>query len=369
MRNKLLLLFLLAMSYNNATSQSCYRAINLKYYSLENHPTYNWVDAYTITGCANTLVELKAVGNMYCNLKEGVSVYWYNTTPNSNGSNYFSYSPEIAVALKVQTIYMRTLPTSSTGQQYVNFTVSGIANNIKPAISGTTDLCNTVTSSTYTGATDWSLTPSNAGTITTNTNTCTITWTKNYVGTVQLKGRTNATSTYCGYSPWSDDLNITLNPLPSAPTITQNGNSLQSSSTSGNQWYNQTGIINGAINQNFTPTENGNYYVILTASGCSSTSSNTINYGSLSIQNFENNAITIYPNPTNDKITIDLGNLVDVTGYQIKIYNQLGQIVFSGVMNTQQYSVSLNSLTTGVHLVKIYDASNHEIKTKKIILQ
>lgn len=367
MRNKLLLLFLLAISYN-VNSQSCNYAININDGQPADHPTYNWVNSTLITGCYNTTVKLIATGNMYCS-STNTPVYWYDVVPNASGSNFFSYTSEIAVPLRGQTIYMRKLQTSSSSQQSVQLSSSGNPANFKPIISGTTDLCNNITSSTYTGATNWNLTPSNAGTITTNANTCTITWASNYVGTVQLKGRTNATSTYCGYSPWSDDLNITLNPLPTTPVITQNGNSLQSSSTSGNQWYNQTGIINGAINQNFTPTENGNYYVILTASGCSSTSSNTINYGSLSIQNFENNAMTIYPNPTNDKITIDLGNLVDVTGYQIKIYNQLGQIVFSGVMNTQQYSVSLNSLTAGVHLVKIYDASNHEIKTKKIILQ
>jgi hypothetical protein len=83
-----------------------------------------------------------------------------------------------------------------------------------------------------------------------------------------------------------------------------------------------------------------------------------------------NNTITIYPNPANDHITIDCGNLANVAGYQIKIVNTLGQEAFSGAMNTQQYVVPLNTWTgTGVYFVKIYDANNNLLNTKKIILQ
>ena len=83
-----------------------------------------------------------------------------------------------------------------------------------------------------------------------------------------------------------------------------------------------------------------------------------------------NSTVTIYPNPAKDHITIDCGNLANVTGYKLKIFNVLGQEVFSGAMNTQQYSVPLNTLTgNGLYLVKIYDASNNVVNTKKIILQ
>ena len=83
-----------------------------------------------------------------------------------------------------------------------------------------------------------------------------------------------------------------------------------------------------------------------------------------------NNTVTIYPNPANDHITIDCGNLANVSGWSIKIYNTLGQEVFSGAMNTQQYVVPLNTWSgQGVYFVKIYDASNQLMNTKKIILQ
>jgi hypothetical protein len=83
-----------------------------------------------------------------------------------------------------------------------------------------------------------------------------------------------------------------------------------------------------------------------------------------------NNTVTMYPNPANDHITIDCGNLANVSGWSIKIFNALGQEVFSGTMNTQQYVVPLNTWSgQGVYFVKIYDASNQLMNTKKIILQ
>jgi hypothetical protein len=83
-----------------------------------------------------------------------------------------------------------------------------------------------------------------------------------------------------------------------------------------------------------------------------------------------NNTVRIYPNPANDHITIDCGNLANVSGWSIKIFNTLGQEVFSGAMNTQQYVVPLNSWSgQGVYFVKIYDASGNLMNTKKIILQ
>jgi len=94
-----------------------------------------------------------------------------------------------------------------------------------------------------------------------------------------------------------------------------------------------------------------------------------INSGKLSSFNppVYQSTVTIYPNPANDHITIDCGNLANVVGYHIEIVNTLGQVVFNQPMNTQQYNVSLNTWSgTGVYFVKIYDASNNLLNTKKL---
>jgi hypothetical protein len=83
-----------------------------------------------------------------------------------------------------------------------------------------------------------------------------------------------------------------------------------------------------------------------------------------------NNQITVYPNPAKDHITIDCGTISTASGSSYKIVNTLGQKVLNGKINSQQNRVFLNSLVgTGVYLVKIYNASNNLLNTKKIILQ
>jgi hypothetical protein len=97
-----------------------------------------------------------------------------------------------------------------------------------------------------------------------------------------------------------------------------------------------------------------------------------INSGTLSSFNplVYQSTVTIYPNPANEQITIDCGNLANVSGWTIKIVNTLGQEVFSGAMNTQQYVVPLNSWSgQGMYFVKIINAQNEVVNIKKIILQ
>jgi hypothetical protein len=83
-----------------------------------------------------------------------------------------------------------------------------------------------------------------------------------------------------------------------------------------------------------------------------------------------NNTITMFPNPANDHIIIDCGALTNVVGYHIEIANSLGQVVFNQPMNTQQYTVALNTWSgQGIYFVKVYNASNTLLTTRKLILQ
>jgi hypothetical protein len=72
---------------------------------------------------------------------------------------------------------------------------------------------------------------------------------------------------------------VTVNPIPSTPTITPSGPTsfcpggsvtLTSSSATGNQWLLNGNPIGGATNQTFVATASGNYTVTVTANGCTS---------------------------------------------------------------------------------------------------
>ena len=80
--------------------------------------------------------------------------------------------------------------------------------------------------------------------------------------------------------------------------------------------------------------------------------------------------LKIWPNPANDRITIDNGNYGILSGYSVKIETVLGQEVFKSAINQQQFSVDLTTWNgKGVYLVHILDNQNNIIETKKIVLQ
>jgi len=82
------------------------------------------------------------------------------------------------------------------------------------------------------------------------------------------------------------------------------------------------------------------------------------------------NTIKIFPNPTNDHITIDYGNFASLNGYQLKIINSLSQQVFQ--TNITQQSNYLNLTTwggNGLYFVQIIDPQGNIIDIRKIVLQ
>jgi hypothetical protein len=130
------------------------------------------------------------------------------------------------------------------------------------------------------------------------------------------------------------------------------------------QFLDEIGVWNRALTQQ----EIGNLYNSVSSSECLTM---TINTGVLSTTPVTyTSSVNIYPNPANDQITIDCGNLANVQGWSIKITNMLGQEVFNQPMNTQQYVVPLNTWTgQGMYFVKIINAQNQVVNIKKIILQ
>lgn len=83
-----------------------------------------------------------------------------------------------------------------------------------------------------------------------------------------------------------------------------------------------------------------------------------------------NNTIKIFPNPTNDHITIDYGNFASLNGYQLKIINSLSQQVFQ--TNITQQTNYLNLTTwggNGLYFVQIIDPQGNIIDIRKIVLQ
>ena len=85
----------------------------------------------------------------------------------------------------------------------------------------------------------------------------------------------------------------------------------------------------------------------------------------LSITSFSKNDFLVYPNPTNDAISVSLPNESGVK--TIAVYTILGQKVLEKNISTQSPTISLESLNSGIYFYKI--ESNHFSKSGKIIKQ
>ncbi|SHH15385.1 Por secretion system C-terminal sorting domain-containing protein [Flavobacterium micromati] len=110
--------------------------------------------------------------------------------------------------------------------------------------------------------------------------------------------------------------------------------------------------------------------VIVTITGNSSTS-NRVRFddlswtceNSLSTTDFNSNDFTIYPNPSNGNVKINFTDSNEK--HQVQIFSVLGQKVFEKEYSNSSTAV-INSLSTGVYIVKI--TKDNKSETKKLIV-
>jgi hypothetical protein len=156
------------------------------------------------------------------------------------------------------------------------------------------------------------------------------------------------------------------------PTITQNGNLLTSSYTTGNQWKLNGSDISGATTQQHTAVESGLYRVANTDDlGCVGLSSER-NVIVTAVNNVDPAKIGLLlaPNPNRGRFNV----IFRVNGREkldIAVLNMTGQQVykktydrFSGEFNDQ---IELKDAPSGVYMLKITHGNDHYIR--RIVVQ
>ncbi|MFK7784561.1 MAG: GEVED domain-containing protein [Crocinitomicaceae bacterium] len=147
-------------------------------------------------------------------------------------------------------------------------------------------------------------------------------------------------------------LNLTINSASSS--VSQLGEVLTADlSGASYQWINCPSMtpINGATNQSYTATVNGDYAVIVTINGCSDTSS-CFTVGNIGIlENDFGTGLSIYPNPTSGKFSIDLGEVYE--SGSVRITDISGKLVHASDFSNRQLLEFVLKEAAGVYLLII----------------
>jgi hypothetical protein len=305
--------------------------------------------------------------------------YQWQVNGSNVGTNSSTYTTTGLTNGQVVTCIMTSNMAGATNNPATSNSVTMVVTApVTPAVSiASNDANNTICSGqsiTFTatptngGSTptyQWQVNGSNVG-----TNSATYTTTGLTTGAVVTCTMTSSNTCVTTSTANSSSITVTVNPTPSTPTITQNGVVLTSSSATGNQWYLNGVLIPGATGQSYTATANGNYTVVVTSNGCASSASAASTVSTISVDENDPYLTVIYPNPTNGNFTVSF-NANSSEKYTLRIYNDIGQIVVSEVINNHNgaYSkaIELGDKASGVYTLTL---TNGKVETtKKIVIQ
>jgi hypothetical protein len=138
--------------------------------------------------------------------------------------------------------------------------------------------------------------------------------------------------------------------------VTQNNATLTAAATGVTyQWIDcsDNSPVTDATDQTFAPAVNGDYAVIVTtANGCSDTSAcTTISTVSLE-QDLFKQQISLYPNPTQSQIQVDLGQTY--RNIELTLYTVKGEVVMAQKTdNAQVLKLDLSTLPAGIYMGRV----------------
>jgi uncharacterized repeat protein (TIGR03803 family) len=151
---------------------------------------------------------------------------------------------------------------------------------------------------------------------------------------------------------------------PAAPLVTSSGSApnfiLTSSNDTGNQWYKDGQLINGATEIDLSATSEGHYTVITTVDGCNSRASNEL----IVVTGLDDDMdaiVEIYPNPATTTLFVKLTEPA-----RIQLINNLGVPVIDSEIHDSA-TIDIRNLTAGLYIARI--EINGKIMTKKVLKQ
>jgi hypothetical protein len=81
------------------------------------------------------------------------------------------------------------------------------------------------------------------------------------------------------------------------------------------------------------------------------------------------NTLLLYPNPTNEQLTISYGNFAAMAGYSLSIFDNGGSAVHETLITQAQETLDITQWSAGVYQVVVYNAGGVPVETRQIVIQ
>jgi hypothetical protein len=146
----------------------------------------------------------------------------------------------------------------------------------------------------------------------------------------------------------SDTFNIILNPLPPIPVITNSSDTLFAQPGYTYQWYLNGISIFGATNNFYIPVVNGNYTVEILSGGCGIISS-VYAFTTVSINEFLNSFVSIYPNPASQIVFIEIIGTQKLNS--VALFDLSGKEIINMQVNSNFYELNVNNISEGIYFL------------------
>jgi hypothetical protein len=167
-----------------------------------------------------------------------------------------------------------------------------------------------------------------------------------------------------------DSVFVTVTQVP-RPTITLVGDSLYSSSPTGNQWYEDDATIPGDTSNAYAPVNIDVYTVQVTSAGCVSPMSDpfvytagTLGYKDKITASSGNVKVLLYPNPAQNAANLRLSGFTG--GVIVTVTDMAGKVVWQqDKLTNSTYTLPLANLASGVYIVTVKDRTG--IRALKLV--
>ena len=157
--------------------------------------------------------------------------------------------------------------------------------------------------------------------------------------------------------------------IPPTPAIFRDtAGFLTSNYNTGNQWYKNGVAIPGATDFKFKPTENAQYTVTTVQNGCTSQKGTSYFYLVTDIVNLEDNQfIKVTPNPFSSNVYLHFF-LIRHNSLNVDVLDfATGRPIANRVKQPSGSNLNLQSLSTGVYIIKVYSSDMKFVHMFKIV--